>query len=237
VAAQVCTVTTVADVAGALGGTYFLISDPHATFYVWLDVGGASTDPAPDADYYGIEVDISSGATAAAVASAIEAALDLATGNWSASVADDVVTITALKKGAVVAAIDAGTSGFTVATTTAGADPYCLRVLSLIDAAQETYDDLPHEDWRQEGRHLLSAQEDAMIRYVGRIADADMETHVTQLLIQKLAEYLATKVAGGRTKKLDALGEYARNLEIAKGIDGRQRRPRREPVQSWADYK
>lgn len=72
------TITTVADVAGSLNSTYFLLGVPNdsstQTKYIWFNVDGGGVDPmVPGA--IGIEVDITSGDTADAVATATEAAI------------------------------------------------------------------------------------------------------------------------------------------------------------------
>lgn len=60
----------------SLGGKYFNISSPTTDFYVWYDTG-ASTDPAP-AGKTGIEVTITTGDTAAQIATKTAAAINAA---------------------------------------------------------------------------------------------------------------------------------------------------------------
>jgi hypothetical protein len=67
-------VTTVADVAASLDGKYFTFSSPTVDYYAWMDVATA-VDPAP-AGKTGIAVTVTSGATAAQVATAIVTAID-----------------------------------------------------------------------------------------------------------------------------------------------------------------
>lgn len=112
-------VTTVADVAGNLGGKHFLLDTPSVAYYVWIDVDNTSVDPAP-ASRVGIEVDITSGATADAVASAIQSAVDAVVG-LDASVSTNVVTITNAAVGDVTDTLDVDT-GFTIAVTQQGID-------------------------------------------------------------------------------------------------------------------
>lgn len=92
-------VTTVADVADSLDGKYFNIkSGSNAKFHVWYNTsGGSAVDPAPSGST-AIMVAITTGATAAAVASATQAAVD-GNANFAASVSGNVVTITAVVAG------------------------------------------------------------------------------------------------------------------------------------------
>lgn len=66
--------------AASLGGKYFTLSAPSenggvaADYYVWFDLDGASVDPA--AAGTGIEVDVTTGQDAVAVAAALQAAVE-----------------------------------------------------------------------------------------------------------------------------------------------------------------
>ncbi|MHA1661870.1 MAG: phage tail tube protein [Candidatus Thorarchaeota archaeon] len=114
--AEVTRVIAVADVAGNLDGTYFTLDDPTTSYYVWIEVDTSTNDPAPGGT--AINVDITSGATASAVASAIQTAVD-GEGDFSATVSDNVVTITNASTGAADDAADVDT-GFTISTLTQG---------------------------------------------------------------------------------------------------------------------
>jgi hypothetical protein len=82
---ETTSITTVADVAGSLGGKYFLLNAPSGGFYMWFDVNNTSTNPNATAAELinsgrtGIEVNISTGATAVNVADAIRTAIGLTT--------------------------------------------------------------------------------------------------------------------------------------------------------------
>lgn len=120
--AEVTSVTTVADTAGSLGGTFFTLNSANdATgYYVWIDVANGSTDPAPSG-LTGIEVNISTNDTAADVATAVQTAVD-AIGDFGASVSSNVVTITNAATGGTTNAADssAAPTGFTIAVTNEG---------------------------------------------------------------------------------------------------------------------
>lgn len=114
---EVSTVETIADVADSLDGDYFLIYDNVGSVEVWINTsGGAAT--APGVGARAIAVPVTTGATAAQVASAVQAAVD-ADSKFVATVVDDLVTITDANYGARTD-ISAATSGFTVAVTTQG---------------------------------------------------------------------------------------------------------------------
>lgn len=106
----------VADVSGSLAGTYFLLGDD---FYVWMD-DSVAVDPAP-AGRTGIAASISTDATAAQVATAIQTAVD-ADANFSAVVQNSTeVVITAATAAEVAAATDVDT-GFSFVVFAEGGD-------------------------------------------------------------------------------------------------------------------
>lgn len=64
-----------ADVSASLDGLYWnLFAASGAAYYVWYNVDGASTDPTPGGA--GLEVNITTGASAATVAAAVSAVID-----------------------------------------------------------------------------------------------------------------------------------------------------------------
>ena len=107
--AEVSQVTAGADTAGSLNGTYWNLSSPTADYYVWYNVGGTGTDPAL-AGRTGIEVNITSGATADQVAAATQATIQ-ALADFDASAAGAVLTITNATSGVATAPTD-GTTGW-----------------------------------------------------------------------------------------------------------------------------
>lgn len=117
--AEVSTVQTVADVAGALGGKYFDISTAGDAILhrVWIDVDNGSTAPAAGGRVL-LEVNIAEDDTADTVATAVAAVLEALPGYGAAAVTD-TVTVTNAAKGATTN-VAAGTSGFTVGVSTQG---------------------------------------------------------------------------------------------------------------------
>lgn len=133
-AAQVQDVDTVADTAGSLNSTYFLLESISAKYYVWYDVSSSGTDPgiAGSADTggrIGIEVDITTGDSADAVATATRSAID-ALADFSTGGATNVVTITNADVGVTQDAKDgSAATGFTFnAATTSGDGARDLRL-------------------------------------------------------------------------------------------------------------
>lgn len=103
-------VTAVADVSSSLNSTYFILyPEGLATRYVvWIDVGNTGVAPSLGADYTLVEVDIAANATAAQVASAIQADVD-GLAPFVATVSGSVVTIEDVNNGYAPAAHDAQT--------------------------------------------------------------------------------------------------------------------------------
>jgi Cu/Ag efflux protein CusF len=116
--AQIEKITCNPDVAGSLGGKYFVFSTSAGVkHYAWFNTG-SSVDPAPAGGWTGHSVTISSGSTASQVASALQAVLDVVTG-FDASVSGYVVTLTHTATGFAEQARDVDT-GFAFKVTQLG---------------------------------------------------------------------------------------------------------------------
>jgi hypothetical protein len=117
---EVTQVQTVADVASSLDGTYFLLKSAGdaISYYVWIDVDAGGNDPAPGGT--GIQVSISADDDAETVAAAVASAID-AEADFSASAADDTVTISNATVGDTTDAADADT-GFAISVLFQGED-------------------------------------------------------------------------------------------------------------------
>jgi hypothetical protein len=119
------TVNASGDTAGDLQNKYFYIADASdSQWYVWMNVntdgveGGEGVDPDPDAgDTTGIEVAVEIGDTAAAVATAIAAAINTENATeFTATAADAVVTVSCLEVGNIV--MDVGNDLVTIGNLT-----------------------------------------------------------------------------------------------------------------------
>jgi hypothetical protein len=115
--------TTVDNTANALEDTYLDLNVigydfAEGLYYVWFN-GGTGTDPAVSGKT-GIEVTISSGDSAAVVASAIKTAIDTADIPCFVSVSGDVVTIENQVQGAITGETDSGSTGFSLEVGTVG---------------------------------------------------------------------------------------------------------------------
>lgn len=122
---QAQTVTAVADVAGSLNSTYFLLSSVNTStkaqknFYLWLD-NGSGVDPAVPART-AIHVTYSNDDTANTLATAIRAALNALSGDFVATGSNAAVIITNVAFGPVTAAADGSApTGFSFGSATAG---------------------------------------------------------------------------------------------------------------------
>lgn len=131
---EVTSIECVADVAGSLNDTYFLINTPSVNYYVWIDVDDGGTDPEV-ANRTGVEVDIAEDDTADDVATAVAAALD-ALSTMAAIAATDTVTVTNAADGAVTDAADGAVpTGFTIGVTTAGVTSGVALSMGKFDAS------------------------------------------------------------------------------------------------------
>ena len=89
---QEVAIKCVADIAGSLGGKYFLFhSTAGSKEYCWFDTG-VSVDPAPAGGWTGHKVTITNGASATSVASAAATVLTAVIG-FTATASNDVVTL------------------------------------------------------------------------------------------------------------------------------------------------
>lgn len=142
-AAEVTTITAVADVAGSLDNTYFefdvLLDDGTIKkYFCWFDVDAAGGAPTPAPVCYGtartaVEVDISSDDSAITVATAIVAKIDALDDIAAAETTYPEFTITNDNNGAVDDTHDgAGATGFTFVTSTNG------RTKVVIDFDEDT---------------------------------------------------------------------------------------------------
>lgn len=125
-AAQVQTVTAVADVSSSLNSHYFILyPQGMATRYaVWIDINNTGTAPSLGADYTTVSVEVAAAnASAATVATAIQVAVDALT-PFVATVSGKVVTITNSTNGFAPFAHDAQDStkqtGFAFSVSTVG---------------------------------------------------------------------------------------------------------------------
>ncbi len=88
------TITCVADTAGSLDGTYFILHDEDGSVAFWVDVDDSGTaQPTLTVDRYVEITGIATGDSATAVATAVASAID-GDSKFSASSASDVVTVT-----------------------------------------------------------------------------------------------------------------------------------------------
>jgi hypothetical protein len=115
------TVQCVADVAGSLNDTFFVLNSAldETVYHVWLNVNSAGTY-APSGGETPVEVAVATGASADTVAAAVSAAID-ALADFSASVVTDTVTITNAADGETADVADgSAATGFTFAVTQDG---------------------------------------------------------------------------------------------------------------------
>lgn len=115
------TITTLTQGAAAvsLGGKYFTMYDSAGAVRVWFDVDNLSVAPSTPIGGRLLEINITSGASANAVATALQTAVD-ADSQFSATVSTNSVVITDAAIGSRTNATDDGVSGCTVTVTQQG---------------------------------------------------------------------------------------------------------------------
>ena len=125
-------VVCVADVGGSLDGTFFVIPDAAGTVAVWFDETGTTPVPSHGATRAIRVTAVTSGNSAAQVATAVAAKLALDVAFASAVVQSSVqVLVTDAALGARVGQ-SAGTSGFTVSENTPGVDVDNVGAIQLV---------------------------------------------------------------------------------------------------------
>ena len=131
---EITKVTTVADVAGNLGGKYFNINTAHdkELFYVWYDTG-SSIDPIP-AGRTGIQVVISANDSASLVATLTEITIrNLYDSRFTTKVGGNIITIENLEWGPCAGIVDID-AGFTMVQDLAGTERFMKVVVMTYDA-------------------------------------------------------------------------------------------------------
>ena len=129
---HVATLTTVADVADSLDGTYFVLYDDEGSVAFWIDTDNSGTTIPTAAALLDRSVEITTittGDSDGVVADLIAAAINNDS-KFSATHDGNIVTITYSTIGAHGAAA-AGTSGFTAATSTTGASTDNLSLIHI----------------------------------------------------------------------------------------------------------
>jgi len=136
---EITSITCVADVADSLNGKYFNINTAfnRDLFYVFYKTSAALSDPAP-AGRTGIQVNIATGASATAVATATKDALNALSNKFIASSVGAILTVKNFDFGPAIDATPE-TSGFTISITQQGALEVLLSSLvSIAQAIDET---------------------------------------------------------------------------------------------------
>ena len=132
------TITTVADVSANLDATYVTLEGNSGTWAIWIDADDSGTAAPAHGKDSAVEITgIVTDDTAAAVALAIYTELVADTAfaadfdvSYDAAVDDDFITITDKFTGTRTDLADTGTTGFTVATTQAGAASRAVHIKS-----------------------------------------------------------------------------------------------------------
>lgn len=127
--AEVHSVDTVADAAGSLNNTFWVLYEtPEIAYYVWYNVNAAGTDPTPTipagvSTWTGVEVAIATGATANTVASTTQTQLQASLYDGVVGLTTNDLTLTNNVPGNVTDVADgSAATGFTFGTDVQGTD-------------------------------------------------------------------------------------------------------------------
>jgi len=165
--AEVTDITARADSSGDLNNKYLEFSTPAGTFYAWFNVNAGGTDPTL-AGKTAIPVAIAIDETADNVAAALKTAIESSSALVTVAIDASKITVTNDNAGDVTDAVDSGTTGFTISTTTQGVTEVDSTDESLlffganqgewndkIGFTVKTYDTYP-DDVKEEGAFLVS---------------------------------------------------------------------------------
>lgn len=191
---EVTTITTVADVANSLNGTYFDIysSNDETKYRFYFKTSGGVDTPPPITIETLVRIDIITNATAGDVASAVKDSINLFGSDFLAEgTGPSTVTITNVNFGVTTDA-SAGTTGFTVATPTQGTGPQEITdittVADIADSLNGTYFD------------IYSANDASHYKFYYRTSGgADLPPAITTEKLVKIdigTGYTANQVAG-----------------------------------------
>lgn len=105
--------------------------------------------------------------------------------------------------------------------------PYCLRVIEMVGST---------DDYRIEGRNLLTNATSCSIKYIKRVIDPNMfSPSLAKCISYKLAVALCTKIKESRTNKKDLLELYYAEVELAKGKNQMEATEPDEDVDIWRE--
>ena len=107
-------------------------------------------------------------------------------------------------------------------------DPYCLRLLNLIDT--DGHEIRPEQArYIVEGRKLYTNITPCAIRYIARAENVEeYDPLLVEALALKLASKMAFTLSQSREIEMNMLGQYVAIINQAKGMDARE---------SWEGYK
>lgn len=101
-----------------------------------------------------------------------------------------------------------------------------LRTLAVRDSSLKD-DDVNALNWQQEdGKIVCDTDTQVYLKYLYRVAVADIPTHVEDVIITLLASRLAIPVADSRSLRDDLKAEYKEMIGEAAAVDGMQGRTR-----------
>jgi len=97
-------------------------------------------------------------------------------------------------------------------------DPYCIRPVTLLDP--ETGKDLSTETWQKEGHSIWTRLNPCAVRYVARLDVSELDPHVAEVLVYKLAAKVAYRIVQDLSVENQMVALYAARLREAKTLEG-----------------
>ena len=213
------TVTAVADSSGSLNDTYFDLNVVGADFvevpyYVWLNVNAAGVDPAVSGKT-GIEVEVATDATAAVVAAAIVAAVELADIQVFSSNVLEVITFENQIQGLITVEADSGSTGFALANLRVGLSVDLGATSGAIDLASstETVDITSNQTGSIIGSQIYVGSSVELSMSLIEVTKERFDTLVGEVTGDSVTPSGGTKVTGyGESRLFQALDELGGQL-------------------------
>jgi hypothetical protein len=231
---QVVKITTVADVSSSLNNKYFFLYSPTVKYHVWLNIGAAGTNPAP-AGSTAIEVTAAADATDAAIATAVQTAVD-AHASFTATVSGNKVTITNVTNGYAPASHE-GNAGFAHELVTQGFAAYeigCVDGDIELSFAEDLAEITCHDSGTSIVGHLVTGK---TVSVTVSFKETNKD-NLKKLLVQSGGSYIpvgasSTEVAGMGTSKLFK-NTYAAAMKVTLHP---KRLPTGDKTEDWTFWK
>jgi hypothetical protein len=142
--------------------------------------------------------------------------------DWSCAIREKKLAIATAEEG----------QGFTFAYQLP-VDPKCLRVISL---TREDGSEIDKQKWVKQGSLILTDEQEVWARYVFAVPSVpDIDLHVAEAIIAKLASKLAFPITQSLQLEQAAAGRYLMLILNAKMIEGQIRENKPHDIRLWSE--